>query len=193
MEKCVTTLPHSNLISQINCKILLFVDSISTSNTMLVLRTWFYETVKSWFSTSVSTFLHDFYKPSVWISGSLYSFVCLPAVIKFSLTGRNKKNQFYCPKDVHDEATAQRAHLFMLKKSLVLHHSIHFLFSSHDTFFWSLFSSSFSFSLSSCPFFHPLCCTGKQECKNLWHHITIDSNCLVSSPGIALLQSLMIC
>lgn len=40
------------------------------------------------------------------ISGSLYSFVCLPAVIKFGLTQAEIKKQFYCAKDVHDEAAS---------------------------------------------------------------------------------------
>lgn len=39
-------------------------------------------------------------------SQAVYIAVCLPAGIKFSLTQAEIKKQFYCAKDVHDEAAS---------------------------------------------------------------------------------------
>lgn len=106
----------------------------------------------------------------MWISGSLYSFVCLPPVIKFGLTQAEIKKQLVCAKDVHDEvALCVEGTSVYIEETFILHHSIHFPFSSHDTFyfFWSLCRSIIHFLSLLSPLPTLCVCAGKQEYKNL--------------------------
>lgn len=131
--------------------------------------------------------------------------VCIPLVtclllIKLRLTrAEMTKKQLVCAKDVHDWSCFMPwRHMYSRWRNLPIASQyslslfISWCFLVHLTVVQVILVPPQQYFLFSLSLFLPLLpslwvCAGKQECKNLWHHIVIYGNRLVSFPGFALL------